>query len=713
MNCEALFPALPSARALSLAAGTEGDPFAFLGPHQVPGGWRITALVPDGSRMSVLVADKARAMTPDPSTPRIGALFVPGAEVLPHYLLREERADGSVTIGEDPWRFWPALPESTDPGPRPGGAELTQCDGVAGCRFVVRAPHAQRVSVIGDFNDWQGWRTPMRFHPASGLWEIFLPAIGEGTLYKFEILGADGVIRAKADPMALRMEHPPGTASVVTAPTDFRWRDAAWCEGRAARQRPDAPLSIFEVHAGSFLTTASGEPLPWEDLTGPLLDHAEALGFTHIELMPLHEHPFGGSWGYQPVGLFAPTARHGSPDGLRAFVDAAHHRGIGVLLDWVPGHFPDDAHGPVFFDGTPLYEYADPREGRHQDWGTLVPDFRRPEVRRWLISNALWWLESFHFDGLRVDAVAAMLYRDYSRGPGQWLPNCHGGPENLEAIAFLRDLNRTVKALHPGCLMIAEESTAFPGVTDAPGDGGLGFDFKWNMGWMNDWLRHLSRDPVHRAWHSGEARFSFHYAGAEAYILPLSHDEVVHGKGALLRKIPGSEADQFATLRAFYAAMWAHPGKKLLFMGQEWGAAAEWDHRRGLDRSLLADPRHAGVQLLLCDLNWLYRGIPALYHDDRGGYQLLPEDHPGHSLNAWLRFTPDAPPVMSLFNMTPIDREVTIPVSAEGQRWREILNSDSHYYGGKNRGNLGVIEARGGGLRLTVPGLSTLWLSPD
>ena len=490
-------------------------------------------------------------------------------------------------------------------------------DGIAGVRFAVWAPNASRVSVVGDFNTWDGRRHPMRKRPEAGLWEIFVPRIGPGTLYKYELLDAYGhLLPQKADPLAKETELPPGTASRVTHPMPHAWEDADWMASRAARQNVAAPISIYEVQAGSWWRDENGRAPDWDALADRLIPYVNDMGFTHIEFMPVAEHPFGGSWGYQPLGLFAPTARLGSPDGFARFVDRAHNANIGIILDWVPAHFPTDAHGLYRFDGTALYEHADPREGFHKDWNTAIYNFGRHEVRGFLIASAIHWLEKYHVDGLRVDAVASMLYRDYSREAGQWIPNRYGGRENLEAVDFLREVNAVVAERCSGAMMIAEESTAWPGVTAPVSSGGLGFTFKWNMGWMHDTLHYMQEDPINRSWHHGSMTFGLVYAWSENFILPLSHDEVVYGKGSLLGQMPGDPWREFANLRAYLGFMWAHPGKKLLFMGGEFGQPAEWNHDAALAWHLLDDANHRGIQTLLMDLNSLLRTRPALHRLD-------------------------------------------------------------------------------------------------
>jgi 1,4-alpha-glucan branching enzyme len=572
---------------------------------------------------------------------------------------------------------------------------------VRGVRFAVWAPNARAVSVVGDFNSWDSRRHPMRVRHGAGVWELFIPRLGPGTRYKYAIVTADsGMLPYKADPVARATEAPPATASVVADSLPIFWHDEEWMAQRAKRQRPDAPISIYEVHPGSWLRPYHNTNLiaSWDDLTDRLVPYVRDMGFTHVELMPITEHPFTGSWGYQPLGMFAPSGRFGPPEGFARFVDACHRAGIGVIIDWVPAHFPTDPHGLARFDGTALYEWLDPREGFHQDWNTFIYNWGRREVQGFLIASAMHWLEHFHVDGLRVDAVASMLYRDYSRAAGQWIPNVYGGRENLEAIGFLRHLNAVVAERCPGAVTIAEESTAWPGVTQPVADGGLGFDYKWNMGWMHDTLGYMAQDPVHRRWHHNDFTFGLLYAFSERFILPLSHDEVVHGKGSLIRKMPGDHWQKFANLRAYLGFMWTHPGKKLLFMGNEIGQWAEWGHDSEIDWALLDHPAHRGLHRLVRDLNRQYVEQDALHQRDADptGFRWVVGDDTANSVFAFLRFAaPDTPPMLVVANMTPVPRPgYRIGVPRDGW-WREVLNTDSAFYGGSDMGN-------GGGLH-TVP----------
>jgi 1,4-alpha-glucan branching enzyme len=562
----------------------------------------------------------------------------------------------------------------------------------------------------------------MRLQHRAGVWELFVPRLQPGERYKYELIGADGSLLTKADPVALATEAPPATGSVVLSEEPFRWTDEQWLAERGARQRRDAPISIYEVHPGSWLRVHEEgyRSLRWTELADRLVPYVASLGFTHIELMPIMEHPFGGSWGYQPLGLFAPTARYGTPAEFAAFVDRCHEAGIGVILDWVPAHFPNDAHGLERFDGTPLYEHQDPREGFHQDWNTLIYNLGRNEVAGFLIGSALVWIERYHIDGLRVDAVASMLYRDYSRNAGEWVPNIYGGRENLEAVAFLKRFNETVAKLHPDVMTIAEESTAWPGVSRPVSDGGLGFHFKWNMGWMHDTLRYMEHQAVHRAWHHDDMTFGLIYAFSENFILPLSHDEVVHGKGSLIGKMPGDYWQKFANLRAYYGFMWTHPGKKLLFAGGEIAQWREWDHDSDLDWPLLDNKMHAGVQRLVRDLNTLYRDEPSLYRKDAEGegFRWVIGDDRANSVFAYMRQgNQDDSPVLVVCNMTPVPRHgYRIGVPQAGT-WREILNTDSELYGGSNLGNSGAVHASEepshgmpASLTLVLPPLATIIL---
>ncbi|MCK6424914.1 MAG: 1,4-alpha-glucan branching protein GlgB [Burkholderiaceae bacterium] len=693
----------------ALLQARHGDPFAVLGMHQVGAAVVVRALLPGAHAVTVLDARGRRVtdLLRVAGTPLFQAVM-PRRRNPFAYRLRVtwegpngERAH-TLDI-DDTYRFPPLLAdldvwllaEGTHQRPYEWlGAHLNTVDGVEGTRFAVWAPGARRVSVVGDFNQWDGRRHMMRKRHECGVWELFVPHVGEGDLYKFELLGADGELHLKSDPFAFRAELRPQTASVVQ-------RLLPGLAGSEARRRAnalDAPISIYEVHLGSWRRGPQGRWLSYRELAEQLVPYARDLGFTHLELMPVHEHPFDGSWGYQPTGLYAPTSRFGSPEDFRAFVEAAQAAGLGVILDWVPAHFPSDAHGLAKFDGTCLYEHADRREGFHQDWNTLIYNYGRTEVRNYLVGNALYWIERFGIDGLRVDAVASMLYRDYSRKDGEWIPNRFGGRENLEAIEFLRRMNHTVGTVRPEAITAAEESTAFPSVTRPPSEdlqgGGLGFHYKWNMGWMNDTLSYFAREPIHRVHHHDQIRFSLVYAFSENFILPLSHDEVVHGKGSLIGKMPGDDWQKFANLRAYYGFMWGHPGKKLLFMGGEFGQWREWDAESGLDWALLDEPspnqaRHAGLQRLVRDLNLVMRAEPALHQLDVSGegFEWISHDDAAHSVLAFQRRARDGRPVLVVCNFTPVPRRGwRFGVPSAGS-WRELINTDDEVYGGSGIGN--------------------------
>ncbi len=601
------------------------------------------------------------------------------------------------------------------------GAHPMRHGGHEGVRFAVWAPNAQSVSVVGDFNGWNADVDKMYLHRNAGVWEAFVTDARPGQRYKYALHDAVGrLLPFKADPLARQTELPPATASVVPEAQEFVWTDADWLAERPARQSRAAPMSIYEVHFGSWRRPAHGESL-WDREGRELIRHVADMGFTHIELLPVTEHPFGGSWGYQPLGLFAPTARYGTPTDFAAFVDACHAQGIGVILDWVPAHFPTDAHGLVRFDGTALYEHEDPRQGFHPDWNTLIYNYGRHEVRNLLLASALEWTRRYHVDGLRVDAVASMLYLDYSREPGQWRPNVHGGRENLEAVGFLRDLNTLLQEEVPGVMVIAEESTAWPGVTAPVAEGGLGFQYKWNMGWMHDTLHYMGHDPIHRRYHHHDMTFGLVYAWSEHFVLPLSHDEVVHGKGSLFSRMPGDDWRKFANLRAYLGFMWAHPGRKLLFMGGELAQRAEWNHDGELDWGALQDSRHAGMQALVRDLNTLYHRLPPLHAGDSRpeGFEWLVGDDVENSVFAFLRWHAGEC-VLVICNMTPVPRHgYRLGVPRDGP-WLERLNTDASDYGGSGVGNHGRVVAiptpshgRPFSLELVLPPLATLMLVPQ
>ena len=709
-----------------LCQGRHGDAFAVLGPHAradgsvwlavfQPGAASVAALAADGSLLATLQQRDA------------AGLFEGPLPALQPYRLQLHWQDGHASQLEDPFRFGPVLGEmdawllGEGSHLRPFeilGAQPRTHEGVEGCSFAVWAPNAARVSVVGDFNHWDGRRHPMRLRRECGVWEIFLPGVDVGARYKFELLDGNGhLLPQKVDPYARQAELRPATASVV-APLPPRQAASA------ARERAnglDAPMSIYEVHPGSWRRKPEdgNRWLNWDELADELVSYAAHMGFTHLELLPVTEHPFDGSWGYQTLGLYAPTARFGEPAGLARLIERAHAAGIGVLLDWVPAHFPTDAHGLARFDGSALYEYADPREGFHNDWNTLIYNFGRTEVQNFLVGSALYWLERYGVDGLRIDAVASMLYRDYSRKPGEWVPNQYGGRENLEAIAFLKRVNEVVGTQRAQAVTLAEESTAFPAVSRPTYAGGLGFHYKWNMGWMHDTLKYMSRDPAHRRFHHGELSFGLMYAFNENFVLPLSHDEVVHGKGSMLNKMSGDRWQKFANLRAYYGFMFGHPGKKLLFMGNEFAQEREWDHDRSLDWHLTADPLHGGVQSLVRDLNRLHRDCPALHQRDftPDGFEWVSHSDAAHSVLSFVRRSLDGRTLMLVVcNFTPVVRHgwrVGVPRTG---RWREVLNTDSAFYGGSNVGTpFGMADSqpvghdgRGDSIVIELPPLATV-----
>ncbi|NBZ86072.1 1,4-alpha-glucan branching protein GlgB [Stagnihabitans tardus] len=716
--------AIDMGAAWAVVEGRHGDPFAVLGPHLAGKEWRVTVFVPGATRVSIL--PKGKASKPVEMEELIPGLFVGLLPKRVEYRLRAGN-DHAEWEFDDAYRFGPVLGEMDEYLLGEGthqrlwqvlGAHLITHEGVAGVHFAVWAPNAQRVSVVGDFNIWDGRRHPMRRRGPTGVWEVFIPGLKDGVSYKYEIRTHDGVVQPlKADPVGFGSEHPPANASVVRDISPREWQDAEWLKTRSETLHVDAPISVYEVHLGSWKRAPGNRMLSYLEMAEQLVDYAADMGFTHIEMLPVSEYPFDGSWGYQPVGLFAPTVRHGTPQEFRALVDAAHAKGIGILLDWVPGHFPTDAHGLGRFDGSALYEHADPKEGFHQDWNTFIYNYGRTEVQNYLVSNALYWLEEFHVDGLRVDAVASMLYRDYSRKDGEWIPNKDGGRENYEAIAMMRRANIVAYGEVPGIMMVAEESTAFPGVSRPVDQGGLGFGFKWNMGWMNDTLSYMQKDPLYRKYHHNQMTFGMVYAWSENYILPISHDEVVHGKGSMLGKMPGNAWEKFANLRAYYGFMWGHPGKKLLFMGQEFAQGAEWNHNQSLDWHQLEIPEHAGVQSLVRDLNRVYRDNPALHVNDTRpeGFEWIDGGDAEGSTFSWLRKAKGHPTVLVVSNMTPVERRMRIGLPG-GRKWEEILNTDASHYGGGNRGNLGglVVEDQGWNgqaqsAMLTLPPLATLY----
>ncbi len=721
---------LPQATVDALFRADHTDPYAILGLHDHDGRQIVRTLQPGAQHVAVIDAASDKRIVDLVRHDERGYFegIIPRRKHRFAYRL-------AITWGaeevehEDPYRFPPALGEqdlwllSEGTHLRPYerlGAHWRELEGIGGVAFAVWAPNARRVSLVGDFNQWDGRRHVMRLHRSCGVWEIFVPNQPPGLNYKFEIADRHGAIYQKADPYAFAGELRPGTASKIAglpdwiAPSDSRRRANAF----------NAPVSIYEVHLGSWrrVPEDGNRWLSYRELADTLVPYAADLGFTHLELLPISEHPFDGSWGYQPLGLYAPTSRFGSPADFRYFIEKAHEAGLGVLLDWVPGHFPSDPFGLAYFDGSHLYEHADPREGYHQDWNTLIYNFGRNEVRNFLIGNALYWIERFGIDGLRVDAVASMLYRDYSRKEGEWVPNEHGGRENLEAIAFLRRANQVIGVERGEAITLAEESTAFPGVSRPPEMGGLGFHYKWNMGWMHDTLGYMQKDPVHRRYHHNQMTFGMAYAYSENFVLPLSHDEVVHGKGSLLSRMPGDTWQQFANLRAYYGFMWAHPGKKLLFMGGEFAQGREWDHDASLDWHLLdpavGGPWHSGVQALVRDLNRNYKTEHALHAQDfdPAGFQWLAVDDHEHSVFAFLRRAPDSEAVIVVSNFTPVPRTGYRLGVPEPGRYVELVNTDSTFYGGSNTGNVACdsepVPAQGQphSIVVTVPPLATVYL---
>jgi 1,4-alpha-glucan branching enzyme len=669
------------------------DPFAVLGPHVVDSQARVRAYIP--SATDVIIADCEQPMQRVAGTDIFEWQGAP--ESMPeHYRLLWRDRERREHIAHDPYSFPPQLPEFDLHLFGEGrhwhayrllGAHLHEAGGIRGVLFAVWAPNAERVSVVGDFNEWDGRRHPMRVRGSSGVWELFIPDLAAGAMYKFEIRNRhDGSIHLKSDPYGQYYEQRPKTASIVAGDSSHAWHDQVWMEARRGADWLHSPMSIYEVHLGSWQRGPEGELLNYRELAGRLVDYVKQMGFTHIELLPITEHPYDPSWGYQSTGYYAPSSRYGTPDDFRFLVDYCHQNGIGVFLDWVPAHFPKDAHGLARFDGSALYEHEDPRLGEHLDWSTLIYNFGRNEVKNFLLSSAMFWLEEMHIDGLRVDAVASMLYLDYSRT--DWIPNQYGGRENLEAIDFLRQLNVAVHAAHPGVLMMAEESTSWPQVSRPVHVGGLGFDLKWNMGWMNDTLRYMAEDPVHRKYHHNNLTFSMLYTFTENFLLPFSHDEVVHGKQSMLNKMPGDEWQKHANLRLAYTYMFTHPGKKLLFMGTEFGQGREWDSTQTLDWYVLDYPPHQGMQRLVSDLNGLYRSTPALHHHDFDwqGFEWIDCHDSEQSILSFVRRAGDEF-VVVVVNFTPVLRygyRIGVPQPGE---YREVLNSDSGFYSGSNVGN--------------------------
>ncbi|MDZ7896378.1 MAG: 1,4-alpha-glucan branching protein GlgB [Sphingobium sp.] len=715
----------PSGEAIAaLLEGRHADPFSLLGVHDGPGGLFARALLPGAEAVSV------ESLSGEP----LGVLLQVDARGLFEGAVTGARqpvkyrcsAGDHAWFVTDPYSFGPVLGPMDDFLINEGshyrlfdrlGAHAMEHEGASGVHFAVWAPNARVVSLVGDFNDWDAARHPMRRRTDIGVWEIFIPDIGLGRAYKFHIVSADGaVLPLKADPYAFAAELRPKTASLTAVAGKPDWGDAAHRAHWASIDPRRAPMAIYEVHPGSWRRDGQDWFLNWDAMAEQLIPYVLDMGFTHIEFLPVSEHPYDPSWGYQTTGLYAPSSRFGDPAGFARFVDGAHRAGLGVLIDWVPAHFPTDAHGLAHFDGTALYEHEDPRLGFHPDWNTAIYNFGRREVLAFLINNALFWAEKYHVDGLRVDAVASMLYRDYSREAGEWIPNAEGGRENWEAVDFLRAMNRALYGNHAGIVTIAEESTSWPGVT-LPADEGaprsnLGFGFKWNMGFMNDTLKYMARDPIHRRYHHDDITFGLMYAFSENFVLPLSHDEVVHGKGSLLNKMSGDDWQKFANLRAYYGFMWGYPGKKLLFMGQEFAQRREWAESRALDWELLDAPAHEGVRRLVRDLNRLYVQTPALHRRDceAEGFEWLVVDDAAASVFAWLRKAPGVPPVAVISNMTPaMHGHYRLPLPHDGL-WHEVINSDAAIYGGSGQGNMGAVRAEHGAAFVVLPPLSTIML---
>jgi 1,4-alpha-glucan branching enzyme len=713
----------PASRALTdeldrLVGGAHHDPHALLGAHPGRSKTTIRALRPGATKVSAVI-DGERTPLKQVHDCGVFAGTVAGAEV-PDYRLEVTYDLDTYTV-DDPYRYWPSLGDIDLHLIGEGrhedlwcklGAHVRTYGETTGTTFAVWAPNAKGVRVVGDFNFWSGAGHPMRSMGSSGVWELFVPDVGDGTRYKYEILGADGVWRQKLDPLAFHTEVPPDTAGVVYT-SRYEWKDDDWLEQRASAKQHAEPMSTYEVHLGSWR-----QGLSYTELADQLVDYVAEMGFTHVEFLPVAEHPFGGSWGYQVSAYYAPTARFGTPDEFRYLVDRLHQAGIGVLVDWVPAHFPKDEFALARFDGTPLYEHADPRRGEHPDWGTLVFDFGRNEVRNFLVANALFWVEEFHIDGLRVDAVASMLYLDYSRKDGEWLPNEFGGRENLDAVEFLREMNSVVYRRNPGVVTIAEESTAWPAVSRPVHLGGLGFGFKWNMGWMHDSLSYAERPPIYRQYHHHQMTFSMMYAYSENFVLPISHDEVVHGKGSLLRKMPGDQWQQLATMRALLGYMWAHPGKQLLFMGCEIAQPEEWSESSSLHWDLLQWPDHSGMQSLVRDLNRVYRNEPALWSQDvtPEGFQWIDANDAASNVLSFLRWGADGTVLACIANFSGEPHAGYRLGLPRPGTWREALNSDASLYAGAGGGNYGAVEAseqpwhgQPASAEVYLPALSTLW----
>jgi 1,4-alpha-glucan branching enzyme len=721
---------LPSDEVTSFLAGKHSDPFRVLGPHRVGNDLEIRVFRPDARKIDIVLNQESQKSIAAERIESDGffCATVPGASRDLDYHLRITTWEGSERLMRDPYQYGPIMGEVDLHLFGEGqhwkiyekfGAHLRTIGDTAGVYFAVWAPNAQRVSVVGDFNNWDGRVNPMRKLIGVGVWELFLPGTREGAHYKFEIRTQTGAVLLKSDPFAFFNQHGKSTASMVYDLERYTWNDGAWMEGRRKKNWPQSPISIYEVHVGSWRRKAGegNRQLSYLELADTLLPYVLEMGYTHIELLPIAEHPFEGSWGYQVTNYYAPTSRFGPPDDFRHFIEKCHQAGIGVIMDWVPAHFPKDAHALAEFDGTDLYEHMDPRQGEQQDWGTLVFNFGRNEVRNFLIGNALFWLDKYHIDGLRVDAVASMLYLDYSRKPGQWIPNVYGGRENLDAIFFLKRFNEVCYERFPGIITIAEESTDWPGVSRPTYLGGLGFGFKWNMGWMHDFLQYMSIDPIYRRYHHGNITFSLLYAFQENFILVLSHDEVVYGKRSLLSKMPGDEWQKFANLRMFLAWMYGHPGKKLLFMGGEFGQRNEWNHDVSLDWQLAQLPRHDGLRRLVQHLNHTYKSEPALWQldDTYQGFDWIDFHDADNSVVSFLRKSRDGDVVAFVVNATPVVRynyRLGVP---ESGFYRELINTDGETYGGSNVGNLGGVHSearewmgRDHSILIHLPPLATL-----
>ena len=722
---------LPPDEVNSFLSGTHADPFRILGPHRLKDDLVIRVFRPDAQKIDIVFNRQSNEEQIAAERIHRDGFFqatIPNATRDLDYRIRLTRGDASQQIARDPYQYGPMMGEIDLHLFAEGqhwqiyeklGAHVRKIGDTDGVYFAVWAPNAQRVSVVGDFNNWDGRVNPMRRLLGSGVWELFLPGTGEGAHYKFEIRTHSGALLLKSDPFAFFNQHGKSTSSLIYNLERYKWSDAAWMEQRRAKDWPRSPISIYEVHLGSWQRKADegNRQLSYLEFAETLLPYVLEMGYTHIEILPVAEHPFEGSWGYQVTNYYAPTSRFGTPDELRHFIDKCHQAGVGVIMDWVPAHFPKDAHALAEFDGTHLYEHMDPRQGEHQDWGTLIFNFGRNEVRNFLIGNALFWLDKYHIDGLRVDAVASMLYLDYSRQPGQWIPNAFGGRENLDAIYFLKRFNEVCYEKYPGIITIAEESTAWPGVSRPTYLGGLGFGFKWNMGWMHDFLQYMSLDPIYRRFHHGNITFSLLYAFQENFILVLSHDEVVYGKRSLLSKMPGDEWQKFANLRMFYAWMYGQPGKKLLFMGGEFGQWHEWNHDQSLDWHLTQLPRHDSLRRLVQHLNYIYKSEPALWQQDDSyeGFEWIDFHDADNSVVSFLRRSREGEIVIFVVNATPIvrhDYRLGVPVSGF---YREIINTDAETYGGSNVGNYGGVQSeniawmgREHSLFIHLPPLATL-----